>query len=196
MSDARLDLPTPARPWYQFSLKTMLLATAYFAVLGKVCTVLYVFRLKGAPSWLIGFHFAWTALILAHLAFGLWAWWSLRKPAAGASPFAGDLSGDPLEPVKQKSRRRRFRGAVAWGLVPWALWGSFTAGVRRGDEWMFVLSLVLVHFLPLMLIDATRYLVWQRRDDDVPVRTMRLAGIAAFMLPALVIPALAFLDAW
>jgi hypothetical protein len=197
MSGAPLDLPTPVRPWYQFSLKTMLLVTADCAVLGKVCTVLYFFRLKRAPLWLAGFHFAWTGLVLANVAFGLWAWWSLRKsPAAQRSRFAGDATSDPLERVKRKARRWRFRGAVAWGLVPLVLWISFTAALGRGDEWMIVLSIVLVHFLPLMLIDAVRYLVCQRRKDDVPVRAMRLAGIAAFMLPAVLVPAAWLVGAW
>ena len=197
MTGDSLDLPTPARPRYQFTLKSMLLATAYFAVLGKVCTVLYVFRLKRAPPWLIGFSFTWTGLILAHLALGLGAWWSLRKlRTAGGSPLAGDFPGDPLERVKHKERRWRFRVAVAWGLVPWTLWISFAAGLGRGNEWMIVLSIILLHFLPLMLIDAIRYLFWQRRKDDAPVRAMRLAGIAAFLLPAVVAPVAWVLGAW
>jgi hypothetical protein len=190
------DLPAPARPQYQFTLKSMLLATAYFAVLGKVCTVLYVLRLKRAPLWLTGFSFTWTGLVLANLAFGLWAWWSLKKWPAAKAALDGDLPSDPLEPVRRKERRWRFRIAFAWGLVPLVLWISFTAALGRGDEWMVVLSIILLHFLPLMLIDAIRYLVWQRRKDDAPVRAMRLAGIAAFMLPALFLPVAWLLDAW
>jgi hypothetical protein len=197
MTGDPLDLPTPARPQYQFTLKTMLLVTAYFAVLGKVCTVLYLFRLKGAPLWLVGFQFTWTGLILAQIAFSLWAWWSLGKWRArsGSAP-GGDFPGDPLDPVRRKERRWRFRIAFAWGLVPLVLWISFTAALGRGDEWMMVLAVVLLHFLPLMLIDAIRYLLWQRRKDDAPVRAMRLAGIAAFTLPALFVPAAWFLGAW
>ena len=162
-----------------------------------VCTVLYLFRLKDAPLWLVGFAFTWTGLILGQIALGLWAWWSLgqwRAPA-GSAP-GGDFPADPLAPARRKERRWRFRIAFAWGLVPLVLWVSFTAGLCRGDEWMIVLSIVLLHFLPLMLIDGIRYLVWQRRKDDAPVRAMRLAGIAAFMLPALFVPAAWFLGAW
>jgi hypothetical protein len=197
MSSDPLDLPTPARPRFQFTLKSMLLVTAYFAVLGKACTMLYVFRLKGAPLELIVFSFTWTGLMLTHLTAGIWAWWSLRKLRADrGSPFAEDFFADPLERARRKERRWRFRIAVAWGLVPWMVWIPFLATLgRRDNDWMILLGIIFLHFLPLMLIDAIRYIFWQRRKDDAPVRAMRLAGIAAFMLPAVVVPLAWLIDA-
>ena len=190
------DLSISDRPRFQFTLKSMLMVTAYFAVLGKACTVLYVFRLKEGPLWLMVFSFAWTGLMLAHLVFGIWAWWSLRKlrPNRGL-PLGEEIFADPLAPARRKERRWRFRIAVAWGLVPWMVWIAFVAALNELDDvWIVFLAIILLHFLPLMLIDAIRYLFWQRRKDDAPVCAMRLAGIAGFMFPAVVVPVAWVLD--
>jgi hypothetical protein len=179
------------RAWYQFSLKAMVLVTVYCAVLGKVCTVLYAFRLKEAAFGFLVFYFTWTALILAQLAFALCAWWRLRKLSVAVGPGGHkDLLDDPADLLKSKQRRWRFRIALAWAMVPFVLWIAFTASLGRGDEWTVVFCVILLHLLPLMLIDAIRYLVRQRRKDDSPIKAMRLAGIAGFLLPALVLPVL------
>jgi hypothetical protein len=188
MSSDPPNQPARDRPWYQFSLKAMVLATVYFAVLGKVCTVLYAFRLKGSPVWLLVFYFSWTALILARLVFTLWAWWLLRKLSTAAGATARrDLLDDPRAPLESKERRWRFRIALAWGTVPLVLWIAFTAPLGWNEERITIFCIVLLHFLPLMLINSTDYLLRQRRKDYVPLRAMRLCSIAGFMLPALVL---------
>lgn len=195
MSSDQPDSPSRSRPWYQFSLRTMVLVTVYFAVLGKVCTVLHHYRLKDAPGWLAVFLYAWTAVILAQLALTISARWQLRKWWATAEPT--DLLDDPLKRVRSKERRWRFRIALAWGMVPLVLWMAFlpTLGRRDGD-WLAVFCIILLHFLPLLLIDAVRYLVRRRRQDPGPVQAMRLAGIAGFMFPAAVLTSAWVLGMW
>ena len=160
--------------------------TAYFAVVGKVCTVLYYYRLKDVPGWLATFHYTWTALILAQVALALRARWQLRE--LWAAPATAARFDDPRGFAEAQRLRWRFRIAVAWGMIPLLLWIAFTPALGRDEvDWLEVFCLIVLHFLPLMLIDAVRYLLRQRRYDPAPVQAMRLAGIAGFLFPVVVL---------
>ena len=157
------------REWYQFSLKALLWVVVFFCVFAKVCTGLYMLGMEGSHLSRLVFLFAWTGVILAHLALSAWGWQRLRKIPAD-------------EPVLFREYRRRFWAAFAWGIWPLALW-VVTLSIPGRPGYTWVLFAVGAHLIPLALVSHLPYVLGLRARGDAPVRAMRLAGLIGILFP-------------